>query len=269
MCAFPSCGQPVSVVGKSERAAGRPARYCGDGSHNRQAAYLMRRREQSADSAAQAAGDRAVSMAGGRLRLVAESIGPMLVAHRTALVEQVEVAVAALTDLEDLTGLETELAAVRAQASQQVMNSEVATAEALQLSEQATGARDAALESAELATAREQAGLVAVEQANLEVTGLKQELAAMRAQRDQAQAVATAAQERIGQIQVVAAESAATARAAVLAQEQADERAEVAMDRAESQVERAEQRADAAGDKLSQMQVLLTRIQVESGRESE
>jgi len=43
--------------------------------------------------------------------MVAEVIGPMLATHRGALEEQVTAAVAALPDLDDLTKLDTELAA--------------------------------------------------------------------------------------------------------------------------------------------------------------
>jgi hypothetical protein len=203
------------------------------------------------------------SMAGGRLRLVAEGLGPMLVAHRAAIDEQVAAAVAALTDLEDLTGLETELAAVRAQAGQQVMNAEVAAAQALQSSEEATAAKEAAVAEAESVAAGELDALAVAEQARAEVAGLGQRLAAMTVERDQALAAAAAAEAVISQSQVEAAESAVLAQAAVLARDQADERAKLAMDRAESQVQRAEQRADTAADKMSELQVLLTRAQLE------
>ena len=43
--------------------------------------------------------------------MVAEVIGPMLATHRRALEKQVTAAVAALSDLDDLTKLDTELAA--------------------------------------------------------------------------------------------------------------------------------------------------------------
>jgi hypothetical protein len=263
VCSFPGCGEPVSVVGKPDRAPGRPARYCEDSSHNRQAAYLTRKRERSGESAAREVSDRVASMAGGRLRLVAESLGPMLVAHRAAIDEQVSAAVAALTDLEDLTGLETELAAVRAQAGQQAMNAEVAAAQALQSSEEATAAKEAAVAEAESAAAGELDALAVAEQARAEVAGLGQRMAAMTVERDQALAAAAAAEAVISQSQVEAAESAILAQAAVLARDQADERAKLAMDRAESQVQRAEQRADTAADKVSELQVLLTRAQLE------
>ena len=203
------------------------------------------------------------SMAGGRLRLVAESLGPMLVAHRAAIDEQVAAAVAALTDLEDLTGLETELAAVRAQAGQQVMNAEVAAAQALQSSEEATAAKEAAVGDAESAAAGELDALAVAEQSRAEVAGLDQRLAAMTVERDQALAAAAAAEAVISKSQVEAAESAVLAQAAVVAQDQADERAKLAMDRADSQIQRAEQRADTAADKVSELQVLLARTRLE------
>ena len=84
LCAFPGCERPVPA---KTPGRGRRSVYCVDEAHNAVAAFKARKAAEVAEAAeaAQEASDRAVSVAGGRLRLVAESIGETLTKQRAWL----------------------------------------------------------------------------------------------------------------------------------------------------------------------------------------
>jgi colicin import membrane protein len=111
-CVFPGCQSAVPV----KAGPGRKSSYCADAEHNAVSAFRARKAGEVAEAAvgAQESGDRLVSLAGSRLRLVAEGIGETLAKQRAWMDAETSAVVDALADLHDLEKVEAELAAVRA-----------------------------------------------------------------------------------------------------------------------------------------------------------
>lgn len=208
----------------------------------------------------------AVSVAGARLRLVAEMIAPMLTAHRQALNEQVEAAVAALTDLDDLTRLDTELAAVKAAADQRVVIAELETTEAIQAGEVALVGQRAAEEGTVLARQGEQVALLSTEQAQTQLEDMVAELERAQTERDEALTATQVARDLVTGLRVEVAEATTLAKANALAAEQAEERVRAAVARGDEQVAHAEQRADATGAHVRELEVALAQARFQTGR---
>jgi len=154
-CAFPGCTRPAAPAPAS---GGRPSRYCILPEHNRTTAFRARTAQSAKDG--QEEGERPVSIASARLRVVAEALGPMLSSHREALAAQVEAALDALDDLGDPGLVEAEVSAVRAEAMRRSSDAE-SDADTARAEAQASDARAAEAEAERDRAVEAQAAAVA------------------------------------------------------------------------------------------------------------
>jgi colicin import membrane protein len=213
-CTFPGCQQPVPV----KTGPGRKSLYCVDPTHTPVSAYRARKATeiQAAAEQAQVAGDRTLTLATGRLRLVAESIGDTLTKQRQWLDTETSAVIDALADLNDLDKIEVELATSRAEADTQIGTAQVAAQsaaadtqtaqQAQQVAEQLTltathdleAAQTEATQANQRATAAEQAHVQATSELDAQTqveTQLRAELQEAQAETQTAQALTTAAQQ--------------------------------------------------------------------------
>lgn len=198
ICSFPGCTRPAAPA---PAAGGRPPKYCDLPEHNRTTAF--RAKQAAAAARADQAGEQAVSLASARLRLVIESLAPMLAGHREAVASQVAAALESLDDIGDPAMVEAEIGAVRAEAMRQASEAEAdaerarrEAAGAAAAAEQAQSARDKAVADAAAAEQRASAADAGERAARDEAREAVEALTAIRAELEAALARAEMAEAK-------------------------------------------------------------------------
>lgn len=275
-CTYPGCGR--SRV-PAPSGGGRPSTYCDDSGHN--AATAFRARRTVGAEADEATGLRSASLAGMRLRSVAEQVRDELAGHRDRLEQLIEAALVSFEEAGDPAGVEAELASMRAEMLRTVGDSDAAlaaerrdraaaedrAAQAERLRDTAEAETTAAHGAAEEARVdAAQAKQAAAEHQGVAAAAVASQEAATRARQiaeEQAQQ-ATTQQARAERDAAEAAEAAARAEAA---RDQAEERsaqsradAQAALERAEAAAAAAEREAGAASEARHRADVAEQRV---------
>jgi colicin import membrane protein len=107
-CGFPGC--PHDRV-PAPPGGGRPSAYCADPAHNAASAFRARRAAQQPSGDRDQAGERPASLAGLRLRSVADQVRDELAGHRDRLEQLVDAALESFGEAGDPAAVEAELAA--------------------------------------------------------------------------------------------------------------------------------------------------------------
>ena len=248
-CGYPGCRRPVAAV----VTGGRPSSYCSLPEHNRASAFRARQAESRAQETAAEVEQRVLSIADARLRVVAADLPVLLAAHRDAVTDQVAAALESLDALGDPAAALAEVAAVKAEAAEQVSRAEAEAQTQAQAAAEAQAAAQAAAAREATASAERNTAVEAARQSSETVAQLESDVEVLRTsireaheQRDQATADATQLRQDL---------------AAALARAEAAERAASAADeRADATIARAEQRLDA---ELARMQARLDKAEAQ------
>lgn len=256
-CAFPGCSDAVPV----KAGPGRKSLYCQDEQHNAVSAFRARKAGEvaQAEAEAQEAGDRSVSLAGSRLRLVAESIGQTLAKQRAWMDAETNAVVDALADLHDLEKVEAELAAVRAEAGQQAGGAEVEAREAVAEAASARRSQEAAEATASQATTAAEAAQSELAETVTRALAAEEELSTVTARvSDLEEELDTAhTQTRVAVDAARVAE--ATAQAAEANVERAETRADKEIERAEARLAKTEARIETLTEELATLRAAAKR----------
>lgn len=216
-CTFPGCTRrriPAPTGG------GRPSTYCDDPGHNAVTAFRARRAA-TGDPVDEAGGLRPASLAGMRLRSVAEQVRDELAGHRTRLEDLLEAALESFAEAGDPAAVEAELASMRAEMLRTIGDGDAALAAERR-------DRAAAEDRANQADQRREIAEAVADQARREA--------------DEARTEATQARQTAAEHQALAASAMASEGAAIAARELAEEAAH----RARAEQTRAEREATTA-----------------------
>ena len=126
-CGFPGC--PNERVA-APAGGGRPSAYCADPAHNAASAFRARRAVQQRDAGTDQdqPSERPASLAGLRLRTVADQVRDELAGHRDRLEGLVDAALESFDEAGDPAAVEAELASMRAEMTRAVGETEAALA---------------------------------------------------------------------------------------------------------------------------------------------
>jgi len=233
-CAFPGCVRPrvPAPVG-----GGRPSAYCDDSAHTAVSAFRARRAA-AADAVAatgegEESGGRPASLAGMRLRSVADQVREELASHRQRLDSLVEAALESLDGAGDPAAVEAELASMRAELIRSLVDTDAALA---------GERRDRAAAEERAVRAEQLRG-----EADADAAAARQDATSARTDADAARADAAEARREAEEHRAAAAAASAAEQAVstarVQAEEQAD-RARAAQAGAERDAEAAREQAD-------------------------
>lgn len=254
-CTFPGCDRSRTPPPPN---AGRPSTYCVGPGHNAAAAFRARRAGAQEAEAETSQGSSA-SLAGMRLRSVAEQVGDELAGHRRRLEQLVETALTSFDEAGDPAAVEAELAAMRAEMLRTVGDSDAALAAERRDRAAAEGRAAQAEQLRDTAEAASAAVQLEVEDATAEAARAReaaaehQALAAAAVAREEA---ATAAREAAEDRTRQARAEQTTAERETAAAIEASARAEAAREQAER---RSAESAGEARAAIEQAEAAITR----------